>query len=163
MAYLTESRLDSVMDIPVALPSTNLQQGDWLVISSVQILEPMTLTYKFLNLDILSSPIDPADIVASNLIFGNLGIVYVALWLNYTQGTSPGSSGAIDVVTASDIGTFSRDVTKVLTLTQPGVYSWIVANNCQPTDDALANIDPSISIDFTLAVTGQARLDLGTT
>lgn len=163
MAYLTESRLDSVMDVPIALPSTNLQQGDWLVISSVQILEPMTLTYRLLNLDILSSPIDPADIVSDNLIFGNLGIVYVALWLNYTQGTSPGSAGAIDVVTASGLGTFPRDVTNTVVLTQPGVYSWIIANNCQPSDDASAIIDPSISIDFTLAVTGQARLDLGTT
>lgn len=163
MAYLTESRLDGVMDMPIALPSTNLQQGDWLVMSSIQVLQPMVLTYKFLNLNILSSPIDPTQVVAANLIFGNLGIVYVALWLNYVQGTSPGSSGAIDVVTATDIGTFSRDVTNVVTLTQPGLYTWLVANNCQPSDDPTAIIDPSISIDFVLSVTGQARLDLGTT
>ena len=73
MAYLTESRLDSVMDIPVSLPSTKLQQGDWLVIGSVQILAPMTLTYKFANLDLLDCTVDTTQIQSVNKIFGNLG------------------------------------------------------------------------------------------
>ena len=161
MAYLTEARLDSVMDIPLSLPSTTLQQGDWLVVGSVQILSPMTLTYKFANLDLLDSTVDTTQIQAVNKIFGNLGLVYLSLWLNYSSGSSPGAAGALDVLIASSLGSFQRDVTNIVTLTTPGVYSWIVANNCQPSSDASSLINPSLSIYYTVTITGQVRLDFG--
>ena len=163
MGYLTEARLDSVMDIPISLPSTTLQQGDWLVVGSVQILAPMTLTYKFANLDLLDSTVDTTQIKTVNQIFGNLGLVYLSLWLNYSSGSSPGAAGALDVLIASSLGSFQRDVTNTVTLTAPGIYSWIVANNCQPSSDPSALINSSLSIDYTVNITGQVRLDLGTT
>ncbi len=161
MAYLTEARLDSVMDIPLSLPSTTLQQGDWLVVGSVQILSPMTLTYKFANLDLLDSTVDTTQIQAVNQIFGNLGLVYLSLWLNYSPGSSPGAAGALDVLIAPALGSFQRDVTKLVTLTTPGIYSWIVANNCQPSSDPSSLLSASLSIDYTVIITGQVRLDLG--
>jgi len=163
MAYLTEARLDSVMDIPISLPSTTLQQGDWLVVGSIQILAPMTLTYRFANLDLINSTVDATQIRSVNQIFGNLGLVYLSLWLNYSSGSSPGAAGALDVLIAPTLGTFQRDLTKVVTLNTPGVYSWLIANNCQPSSDPSSLLDPSLSIDFTVTITGQVRLDLGTT
>ena len=159
MAYLTESQLSNTMDIPISLPSTDLQKGDWLIVASVAVVSPMLLTYKFLNLDLLSSTVDITQIQAVNQTYGNLGLAYVALWLNYTSG-SPGAAGALDVVTADALGSFQRDTSNVLTLTQPGVYSWIVANNCQASSDPTSIISPSTSIDYTLSVTGQVRLAL---
>lgn len=161
MSYLTQSKLDSVVDLPIALPSTTLQQGDWIVVASVEILSPMTLTYRYSNLTIVDASVDTSLIEAVNKIYSNLGLVYMALWLNYSSGTSPGAAGAADVLIATDIGTVERDTNSTVTLARPGVYSWIIANNCQPSGDPLSNLDPSLSIDFTVTATGMVRLDLG--
>lgn len=151
------------MDIPLALPSTTLEQGDWLVVGSVQILAPMTLTYKFANLTLLDSTVDTTQIQPVNQIFGNLGLVYLSLWLNYSSGSSPGAAGALDVLIAPALGSFQRDSTKIVTLTTPGIYSWLIANNCQPSSDPSALLNPSVAINYTITLTGQVRLDLGTT
>ena len=87
----------------------------------------------------------------------------MSLWLNYSSGNSPGDAGALDVLIANALGSSQRDLSNVVVLTQPGVYSWIIANNCQPSSDPSATLNPSVSIDYTVTVTGQVRLDLGTT
>lgn len=157
MGYLTESKLASVLDMPVTLPATDLQMGDWLILSTIKVIEPQQLTYRWLDLQILSATVDVDDITANNLIFGNLGLVYVALRRNYASG-SPGETGALDVLTISDVELISRDFTDILTFVTPGNYSWIIANNCQPSSSS--TISTSTSIDFRVSVTGQARLDL---
>lgn len=157
MGYLTESAISNVLDMPVSLPATELQMGDWLIVSTVKVIEPQELTFRWLDLQIISSTVDVDDITAANLIFGNLGFVYVALRRDYTSG-SPGETGALDVLIADDIELVSRDFSDILSFVTPGTYSWIIANNCQPSSSS--TISTSVSIDFRVAVTGQARLEL---
>lgn len=155
MPYLTEAKLLTNIDLPVSIPATLMIQGDWLVISTIKIIAPMRLTFKWLNLQLLASSVNVSDISNTNRVYGNLGLAYVVLRKNYVSG-SPGEAGALDTVIIENIGVVARDHTQSVILDAAGNYSWILANNMQPS--AESSIPPSTSIDFRLAVTGQARL-----
>lgn len=159
MGFLTETQLSNVMDIPIALSATDLRMGDWIVVASVKIVSPMRITYKFANLQLMASTVITSDITNGNKIFGNLGLVYLALRLNYSSG-SPGAAGGLDALVATSLGIAARNTSNVLTVTEAGVYSWIVANNMQPSTDTAPIIPLTTSIDFRTAVTGTLRLEL---
>jgi hypothetical protein len=156
MGYLTESKLANIIDVPIALPATEIKQGDWLVVASVKITSPQRLRFRFLNLDFLSSSVTIADIASSNKIFGNLGLAYMALRRDYQSG-SPGEAGALEVLTVSALGLAERSTTETVYATA-GVYSWMIANNMQPDDGS--TIPTSTEINFRLAATGQVRLEM---
>jgi hypothetical protein len=156
-AYLTTRKLANIIDLPVALSATELKQGDWLAAASVKIASPMKLTCRLLSASILAATVDISSIGNSNKIVGSLGLVYVILRRDYAGG-SPAEAGALDTLVLNDIGTASRNVDQVLTLTVPGVYSWIVANNMQPSSSSL--VPASTEINFRVAITGSARLSL---
>jgi len=159
MAYLTENRLSNLLDVPLAIPSTELKMGDWVIMGSVRIIAPMRLTYKFMGMQVLTASVTISNIDNSNLIFGNLGLVYVTLRRDYQSG-SPGEAGALDVLVANNIGNFARDVTSPVIDATPGVYSWILANNMQPSSSTDALIPPSTSIDFRVTALGMVRVEL---
>jgi len=159
MAYLTENMLSNVVDIPIALSSTDLRMGDWIVLASTRIESPMRLTYKIASLTLSAATVNPDDITNGNKIYGNLGFVYVAMRLNYTSG-DPGEAGGLDSLVATSLGTFSRNYSNIVTITEPGVYSWIIASNMQPSTDATPVIPVSTSIDFRATVNGVARIEL---
>lgn len=159
MAYLTENQLTNTMDMPIALPATDLRMGDWVVISSVRIVAPMKLTFKLANIQLSASTVDTALITAGNKIYGNLGLVYLTLRKDYLSG-SPGVAGGLDALVANDLGITQRDTAIRVEITADGVYSWIIANNMQPSTDAVPLIPISTSIDFRVAVTGSVRLEL---
>jgi hypothetical protein len=161
MPYLTENQLSNTMHIPIALPATNLIMGNWITLASLVISAPMQLTYRFGSVQLFSSSVDTSLITSSNLAYGNLGFAYLALRQNYVSGP-PGAAGGLDAVIAPLLGVYSRDITVPVIITTPGTYSWIIANNMQPSADSPPLIDPSISIDFQLAVTGTVRLELDT-
>ncbi len=154
-AYLTTRKLAGVIDLPIALPATEIKQGDWLAIASVKIVEPMKITYRFLSASILASTVEISNISNSNKIVSSLGLVYVTLRRDYAGG-SPAEAGALDTLVLNNIGTVNRNSTTVLTLTVPGVYSWIAANNMQPSSSSL--VPASTEINFRAAATGSMRL-----
>lgn len=159
MPYLTEQRLSTTLDIPIALSSTDLRMGDWLVVATIRIVEPMRLTYRMANLQLLLASVDTALITNGNKNFGNLGFAYLTMRKDYVSGT-PGAAGGLDALVATSLGYFVRDTTTSVVVTSPGVYSWIVCNNMQPSTDTVPLIAPSTSIDFRLISTGTARLEL---
>ena len=159
MAYLTENQLTNTMDMPIAVPSTDLRMGDWVVVSSIKVVAPMKLSYKLANIQLSASTVDPALITASNKIYGNLGLVYLTLRKDYLSG-SPGVAGGLDALVANALGITQRNTTVTVQITTAGVYSWIIANNMQPSTDTVPLIPVSSSIDFRVAVTGSVRLEL---
>ncbi len=156
MPYLTESKLQSIVDLPISLPDTTLKQGDYLVVATVGLVAGQRLSMRALNLQMLSSTVDNTQVVASNLIVPNLGLLYAVLRQNYASGT-PGATGALDSILLTDLGVASKISPPVL-LTAPGFYSLIVANNAQAS--TASTIPSSTSIDFQVVVTGQFRLEL---
>lgn len=156
MAYLTESKLRSNVDLPVALPETTIAQGDYLVISTVKLLAAQRVTLRYLSLQIRTATVDTALIGSSNKIVPNLGIAYCVLRKDYSGGV-PGDTGALDFIFLEGIGLTYRTAAPVA-LSTPGVYSLIVANNMQAAADS--NVSASTSIDFNIIVTGQLRLEL---
>lgn len=156
MSYLTESKLLSVIDLPIALPDTTVKQGDWLVAATVVVGAGQRLSMRALSLQMLSSTVLNNQVDPTNLIVANLGLAYAVLRQNYVSGT-PGATGSLDYVLINDIGIASK-VTVPVPLTAPGYYSLIVANNMQPS--VTSAIPSSTSIDFQLVVTGQFRLEL---
>jgi hypothetical protein len=156
MGYLTTSKLANIIDLPIQLPATEIKMGDWLVVASIKIAEPMRLSYRFLNLQLHTSSVAISDISSVNKVSGNLGYAYVALRRDYSAG-NPGAAGGLEVLNISDIGLVER--TNVETIfTTPGRYSWIIANNMQPSSSSA--IPTSTDINFRLSVTGQVRLEL---
>lgn len=156
MGYLTTSKLTNIIDLPIQLPATEIKMGDWLVVASVKIAEPQRLRFRFLNLQLHSSDVDLADIASTNKIFGNLGFAYVALRRDYSSG-NPGQAGGLEVLNISEIGLVERSSTETI-YTTPGRYSWIIANNMQPSSSS--SIPTSTEINFRLSLTGQVRLEL---
>jgi len=159
MAYLTENQLSNVVDMPIALPATDLRMGDWVVIAAIKIVVPMKLTYKLANLQMSASSVDTALITAGNKIYGNLGLTYLTLRKDYVSG-SPGAAGGLDALVSNGLGITSRSPSVSVVITSAGVYSWIIASNMQPSTDTTPLIPVSTSIDFRLAVTGSVRLDI---
>lgn len=159
MAYLTENLLSTTLDTPIALSTTDLRMGDWLVIATVKIAVPMRLTYRMTSLELLTCSVDTALITNGNKNFGNLGYAYLTMRKDYASG-SPGAAGGLDALVATSLGYFERDTTTSVVVTDPGVYSWIIANNMQPSTDTVPLIAASTSIDFRLIVTGSVRVEL---
>lgn len=160
MAYLTENIISNVMDMPIALSSTDLRQGDWVVVSVIRVVAPMRLSYRLASVAITASTVDTTLITNGNKIFGNNGLAYLTLRRNYVGTGNPGDAGGLDSLVAYGLGVYSRDITQPVILVQAGIYSWIIANNMQPSTDTSPTIPTSTSIDFRLMVTGSARLEL---
>jgi hypothetical protein len=156
MAYITTTQLENIIDVPIQIPATELKMGDWLVIGSVKIATPQRLRYRFLNLQLHSSNVDLANIAATNKVLGNLGFAYVALRRDYSAG-NPGSAGALEVLNISEVGLVERSTVETIYST-PGRYSWIIANNMQPSSSSA--IPTSTEINFRLSATGQVRFEL---
>jgi len=172
MALLTENVLSNTLDIPVNLPATEVQMGDWLVVATVKLVAPMRLTYQFMTLQMLSSSVTTSDIVAANMIVPALDYAFLGLYRDYSSG-HPALSPALDIVRIRQNATITGDCipitdtlgqfitsrsSPVLTFTTPGVYSFIVANNMQASSQSA--IPTTTSIDFKLCATGQIRLEL---
>lgn len=158
MAYLSKQELSNIADVAVALPSTLLSMGDWILIGSVKIVAPMRCTYRYLSFQIQTSTVDVSKIVSENKIYGNLGLVYVALRKDLVSG-SPGAASALDIVSLNSIGMAIRDTSESnsIVMIDPGVYSWYIVNNCKAADSV--QIPAYESIDFRVSVTGQARVE----
>ena len=160
MSYLTEQQLSNTIDLPVSLPATDLMTGDWLVLGTVNIVAPMQLTYRFASVQLISSTVDVSQIDVTNQIYGNLGLVFLTLQPNYVNG-SPGAAGALDALVAPALGIYERNSAAPVTITTPGSYSWIIANNMQPSSTSV--IPASTPINFRVLVTGSVRLELDNT
>ena len=172
MALLTEQKVARTLDIPVSLPATELKMGDWLVVASIKVKEPMRLTYWYLTFQMLASSVDTRDIIEANKISPALDLAFIGLYRDYTSG-HPSATPALDVVRIRESGASTLDCipitdtlgqfitvrsSPVLTFTTPGIYSFIVANNMQAS--SASAIPTTTSIDFQLSVTGQIRLEL---
>ena len=168
---MTENTLSNTLDIPVNLPATEVQMGDWLVVATIKLVAPMQLTYRFMTLQMLSSSVATQDISDVNKIVPALDLAFIGLYRDYSSG-HPSQSPALDIVRIREnlssldcipitdsLGQFiTARSSPVLTFTTPGVYSFIVANNMQPSSQSV--IPTTTSIDFQLSATGQIRLEL---
>ena len=158
MSYVTEAKLANTFDIGINLPVTEIRQGDWVIIATTKIVSPMKLQYRYVNISLVSSNVDVSLITSFNKVWGNLDLAYLALRRDYASG-DPGESGALDTVRVSALGLTERGGA-TLEFTTPGTYSWILANNMQPSEETGVLIPSSTSIDFVLSVSGQARIFL---
>jgi len=156
MAFITETKLRSTVDLPIALPDTTLKQSDYLVVATVKLGAAQRLTLTSLALQMLDSTVDPSLVDPTNLIVPNLGLAYVVLRQDYASGV-PGQIGALDYIYLTGLGIVNRSLIPVV-LIAPANYSILVANNMQPSTTSA--IPTSTSIDFKLIVTGQFRLEL---
>ena len=108
MSYLTEQALSNTIDVPISLPAMDLAMSNWVVVASIAITTPMELTYQFASLNVISSVASVSSLLASNYIYGSLGLAYLTLRLNYAGG-DPGAAGALDALANGNIGIVSRN------------------------------------------------------
>lgn len=156
MAAVTETKLRSTLDIPVALPATTIKQGDWVVVATVNISTGQRLSLRHLTLQVISATVNMADIAVSNRVVTSFGPAYLVLRKNYVSG-SPAAAGTLDTLSISAVGVVNRTGSPLF-VTDPGYYSVIVVNNCQASTSS--TISTATAIDLQISVTGCLRLEL---
>ncbi len=175
MPYLTQHHLDSIVDLPVALPIADLYPEEWLVISTVQIASPQTLTLRWLQAFILSAndptvinSTDGSVIITPNssgqvvlppqspdLVTPGLGLAFVGLYRAFDPLNSPAFQAAQESPLLIGDATSVAPVEAIrsldpVTFSASGAYSFVICNN---TTNRLLRV----------VVNGQLRASLGFT
>jgi len=142
MGYLSNNRIDTLLDIPVSLPLTAVAPGDWVIISSFKIpasKPTVKATLRVLQLFLVTDT--GADTVG------------VALQKDFVANSNP-TSGAVELlqITGPAPKYASRNPLVPLVLDgnvagSDGIYSFVVYN--------LSSSNSAI-----LSVTGSVRLDV---
>ncbi len=154
MPYVTTAQLVDRLDLPIALPSSELKPNNWLVLATFKVQAPMQLTFRYLQLQISDNVLVGLTDTASKLVEPGRGLAYIGIFKNY-DGSAPNSNSSLqgtsnDVVFGETSGIFSRITDSPLVIT-PGTiaesYSFVVVNNTANTN-------------LTVSVNGQIRLDL---
>lgn len=154
MPYLTLAHLDAIVDLPVSLPLTDLFPQEWLVISTVQIDTPQTLTLRWLQAFILTAQ-DPAVVSSVDgsvtltadssgqvtlppqtpqLVTPGLGLAFVGLYRDFNPLNSPAFQAAQESPLVLGDATAVAPVTAVRSLdpivfSAAGAYSFVICNN----------------------------------
>jgi hypothetical protein len=175
MPYVTQSQLDSTVDLPVSLPIADLYPEEWLVISTAKIAVPQTLTLRWLQAWILTAD-DPAVISsvdgsvtvqadssglctfppqAPELVTEGLGLAFVGLYRDFDPLRSPAFQAAQEtpLILGGVTSVAPVDAVRPLdpvTHTAAGAYSFVICNN---TSNRLLRV----------VVNGQLRASLGLT
>ena len=169
---LTLEELNSVIDLPISMPTTFIHSSDWLIVASFSLLEGQTLIYKEMNLTVLKASIDGVDLALGNqcnqfninLVNNSYGIAYVGIAKDFSSTTDPQSvtwvGSASDVISASSIGIYTRSSSATqFEITEPGNYSVVIVNNCQSTTETSTTSSLS-NVDLSMIISSQIRLSL---
>lgn len=175
MPYLTQNHLDAIVPLPVSLPLTDLYPQEWLVVSTVQIATPQTLTLRWLQAFIVTAQ-DP-DVVNSvdgsitltpdatgqvvlppqtpQLVTVGLGLAFVGLYRDFNPLNSPAFQAAQESPLILGDATSVAPVSAIRStapaiFSAAGAYSFVVCNN---TSNRLLRV----------VVNGQIRASLGFT
>ncbi len=154
------------------MPSTLVRSGDWLVVASFNLLSGQTLLYKDMNLTVLSASIDGVDLALGNqcnqfnikLLNNSYGISYVGIAKDFSATSDPQSvtwiGSAADVISADSVGTYVRSSSATeLEITESGVYSVVLVNNCESTTSTQTT-SQLYNVDLKMIVSSQIRLKL---
>lgn len=169
MSYVTTGLLDSMLDLPVSLPLTDLYPSEWLIAATISISTPRAFTVRWLqaHLVVMQDPstVEGAVILPNssgtcdipvqvpNLITPNLGLAWLGLYRNFDPLKLPVFQAAQEAVlqvgeVSSVLPVFATRSLTPTTYAAPGAYSFVIVNN---TDNRLLRV----------AVTGQVRVNLG--
>src|SRR6056297_1916112 len=127
MAYVTERQLEDKIDVPIQLPATKLLDGDALIVTSIHVPNDalVTLSLRFLQLRLLEVAAQEDCTVPEDVS------VKLGLFKGYNFQTDPESQAVLaeerilEVIPPSP-SLDQRDYQTVLTISDPGTYSWVV-------------------------------------
>jgi hypothetical protein len=142
------------------------------VVASFNLLSGQTLLYKDMNLTVLSASIDGVDLALGNqcnqfnikLLNNSYGISYVGIAKDFSATSDPQSvtwiGSAADVISADSVGTYVRSSSATeLEITESGVYSVVLVNNCESTTSTQTT-SQLYNVDLKMIVSSQVRLKL---
>lgn len=159
MSYITDKQLEDRIDLPIALPATEVKRNSWLVVATYAVQAPMKLSFRFLQLQLIAAEVvggeegDTETEFSSQLINPSKGLCYCAIYQGYAlenPATLPNVGTLNDIIVADKVGIFSRPTATPLVIDGPAVsnhYSIVLANNTDNTD-------------LKLVLNGHIRLDL---
>lgn len=167
--YVTSSQLDSIIDLPVSLPLTDLAPTEWLVVSTVSIATPRAFTVRWVQV-YLAQMVDPSlaegAVILPNssgtcdiptqvpeIVTPGLGLAWLGLYRNFDPLRLPVFQAAQEAVVQIGDANSVPPVIAIrslnpITYAAAGSYSFVIVNN---TTNRLLK----------LAVTGQVRVNLG--
>lgn len=124
--YITEKTSDGFFDLPVNLPSTTLEAGDWLIVSFVRVKYGSMAKLRLLQL-------------ALGAASTGTGTVSLGLYLNFDPSVAPwlqtdnwvGGQPPLFLSTPYDCAASvaSRDLYSPISMLAPGTYSIVIGYN----------------------------------
>lgn len=165
MALLTDSTVDNFIDIPAKLPLTELKSNNWIILASIEIADvtnPIEFIYRWLQINVTEILSDVDDVCAAggrNNILDetpNAGLAYVVLVRDFDPNITPYSQPYLDFLPVPQEAELAADsVAPIhatrsntsLVVTDPGVYSVVVANNTSNRKLAIS-VNASIRVIF---------------
>jgi hypothetical protein len=129
IGYLTEKRHRSIVNLPVSLPETELRRGRYLTCAQINLALGQTLRVRCLNLHLIS--VLTASVVPQ--IFNTaLGLASAGLYL------TPMMCSSALLLTAQAPGVTALNSFTYWDFSTPGLYSFVVSNNCSNADLSVA-------------------------
>jgi hypothetical protein len=125
MGYITDSQLLNKADLPVSSPVIDIKAGEWVVLTVIKLVPPMSLTYRFCQIEVYSVDWDSGS-TPSYVDGSGRGWAYVGLFKNYA-GSVSSSTNLIDTTKVVPTGSSdpfdlpaigSRTVTSVVSAGQ---------------------------------------------
>lgn len=169
MALLTESRLLTLVDLPVQLPQTLLPAGSWIALATVQLAENQKLDLRWLQLYIAelsnTDTTDPCGAVGRSVIntaFTGGSLASVFLIKDWAPTSEPWTQNVLDYLTCPLDSTLAaeslapivsiRPIAVPLQVVAAGTYTLVALNNTTNRNIAIT-VDGAITIDTELAAT----------
>lgn len=134
--FVTEKRYQTVYDLPIQLPQTELRRGRYMLFGAVRLLLGQTMRIRCLNLHLINiiTPSNTPDIFSTPLGLVSAGVFYTPMLC----------SGAVLLYTSSP-GVIAFNSFQYRDFATPGTYYFGISNNTR-------------NIDLTAAVTGVAKI-----
>jgi hypothetical protein len=144
--YVQEDRLETLFDLPVQLPQTLIPAAGWLAVATIQVPDGAILDLRWLQLYVATSEnnnsTDPCGTSGQNTINPDYlpgSLVSLFLIKDWAPNSEPWTQTIIDQLLApADFNLAPtaippiisvRSLTTPVTVTQAGIYTFVVLNN----------------------------------
>jgi len=134
--YITDTRLNSIAHLPMAVPETELRSGSTMFVSLIQLAANQTMEIRSLSLQVLK--VLTTGVIPSSR-YGFFGLCSIGVYAN------GGTGCPLIYVAASNASPVSSNAFRRWTARGPGTYQVIIQNN-------------TWNMDLSVAASGSAKI-----
>lgn len=141
--FLTQEKYAQVIDLPIAVPATELRRGDSIICASVDLKLGQRIRYRWAQLQLITI----LNAGTPDKIISNLGMVYLGFYsAGFTQLNKP-TGIPINALSADLVGVNASNPYIFFDFSSPDTYSVLLVNN-------------TTNLDFEVTANGAMRLSM---